>query len=92
MPTGLDNLKHIVVLMMENRSFDHMLGSLAAASTALPANSVIRTRRVLRSRRNRWRSSKDSLIPTQTITSRRWICKSLVATRVRTGPRTCKGL
>jgi len=26
MPTGLDNLKHIVVLMMENRSFDHMLG------------------------------------------------------------------
>jgi len=30
MPPGLDNLKHIVVLMMENRSFDHMLGSLAA--------------------------------------------------------------
>ncbi len=28
MPAGLDNLKHIVVLMMENRSFDHMLGSL----------------------------------------------------------------
>jgi phospholipase C len=26
MPSGLDNLKHIVVLMMENRSFDHMLG------------------------------------------------------------------
>ncbi len=26
MPAGLDNLKHIVVLMMENRSFDHMLG------------------------------------------------------------------
>jgi phospholipase C len=25
---GLDNLKHIVVLMMENRSFDHMLGAL----------------------------------------------------------------
>lgn len=30
MPAGLDNLKHIVVLMMENRSFDHMLGALAA--------------------------------------------------------------
>ncbi len=30
MPPGLDNLKHIVVLMMENRSFDHMLGSLMA--------------------------------------------------------------
>ena len=28
MAVGLDNLKHIVVLMMENRSFDHMLGSL----------------------------------------------------------------
>jgi phospholipase C len=30
MPQGLDNLKHIVVLMMENRSFDHMLGALKA--------------------------------------------------------------
>ena len=30
MPPGLDNLKHIVVLMMENRSFDHMLGGLKA--------------------------------------------------------------
>src|SRR5215467_12172609 len=28
MPAGFDNLKHIVVLMMENRSFDHMLGGL----------------------------------------------------------------
>jgi len=31
MSLGLDTLKHIVVLMMENRSFDHMLGSLKAA-------------------------------------------------------------
>ena len=30
MSKGLDNLKHIVVLMMENRSFDHMLGALKA--------------------------------------------------------------
>jgi phospholipase C len=30
MPPGLDNLKHLVVLMMENRSFDHMLGGLKA--------------------------------------------------------------
>ena len=29
-PPGLDTLKHIVVLMMENRSFDHMLGGLKA--------------------------------------------------------------
>jgi phospholipase C len=28
MAAGLDALKHIVVLMMENRSFDHMLGGL----------------------------------------------------------------
>jgi phospholipase C len=33
MPPGLDNLKHIVVLMMENRSFDHMLGSLQAVNS-----------------------------------------------------------
>jgi phospholipase C len=31
-PPGLDNLKHIVVLMMENRSFDHMLGSLTGVN------------------------------------------------------------
>ena len=27
---GIDKLKHVVVLMMENRSFDHMLGGLTA--------------------------------------------------------------
>src|ERR1700735_402471 len=32
MPVGLDNLKHIVSLMMENRSFDHMLGFLPSAN------------------------------------------------------------
>ena len=35
MPTGLDSLQHIVLLMMENRSFDHMLGSLKAANPAI---------------------------------------------------------
>ena len=30
MSAGLDNLRHVVVLMMENRSFDHMLGCLTA--------------------------------------------------------------
>lgn len=29
MPQGTNQLKHIVVLMMENRSFDHMLGGLS---------------------------------------------------------------
>jgi phospholipase C len=35
MPTGLNKLKHIVVLMMENRSFDHMLGSLSAVDNRI---------------------------------------------------------
>jgi phospholipase C len=35
MPTGLDQLKHIVVLMMENRSCDHKLGSLTAVNPAI---------------------------------------------------------
>src|SRR4051812_9833655 len=35
MPKGRDNLKHIVVLMMENRSFDHMLGGLKATNTEI---------------------------------------------------------
>src|SRR3954465_2453378 len=35
MPAGLDTLKHIVVLMMENRSFDHMLGALKATDARI---------------------------------------------------------
>jgi phospholipase C len=35
MPPGLDKLQHIVVLMMENRSFDHMLGSLKAVDARI---------------------------------------------------------
>jgi len=35
MAAGLDKLQHIVVLMMENRSFDHMLGSLKAVNAAI---------------------------------------------------------
>src|ERR1700726_4021967 len=38
MSRGLDNLKHIVVLMMENRSFDHMLGF--AKSPAWPIEGL----------------------------------------------------
>src|ERR1700741_4497329 len=34
-PAGLDNLRHLVVLMMENRSFDHMLGSLKAVDSRI---------------------------------------------------------
>ena len=35
MAPGLDQLRHIVVLMMENRSFDHMLGSLKAVNPTI---------------------------------------------------------
>lgn len=35
MSVGTDQLKHIVVLMMENRSFDHMLGYLMAQDTRI---------------------------------------------------------
>jgi len=38
MSVGTDNLKHIVVLMMENRSFDHMLGF--AKSPAWPIDGL----------------------------------------------------
>lgn len=31
-PAGLDNLQHMVVLMMENGSFDHMLGFAQSAN------------------------------------------------------------
>lgn len=43
MPAGLDNLKHIVVLMMENRSFDHMLGF--AATPTWPIDGLVGTER-----------------------------------------------
>ncbi|HXX18642.1 MAG TPA: alkaline phosphatase family protein [Candidatus Acidoferrum sp.] len=35
MSQGLQNLRHIVVLMMENRSFDHMLGSLKTVDAGI---------------------------------------------------------
>ena len=35
MAPGLDKLRHIVVLMLENRSFDHMLGSLSAVDARI---------------------------------------------------------
>jgi phospholipase C len=41
MSAGIDNLKHIVVLMMENRSFDHMLGF--AQSPTWPIDGLVGT-------------------------------------------------
>jgi phospholipase C len=34
-PVGVDKLEHVVVLMMENRSFDHMLGALKAVDARI---------------------------------------------------------
>jgi phospholipase C len=34
-PPGLGKLRHLVVLMMENRSFDHMLGALQATDSRI---------------------------------------------------------
>jgi len=34
-PRGVEQLKHVVVLMMENRSFDHMLGGLKAIDSRI---------------------------------------------------------
>jgi hypothetical protein len=43
---GIQNLKHVVVLMMENRSFDHMLGALHSDNPAVdgPRPSLPRRR------------------------------------------------
>ena len=39
---AIQNLKHVVVLMMENRSFDHMLGALAAQHPELGIDGLTR--------------------------------------------------
>jgi phospholipase C len=44
MSAGLDNLKHIVVLMMSGRSFDHMLGGLSSAEDGFLGKPLKRTR------------------------------------------------
>src|SRR5690349_21963945 len=41
MATGLDQLKRIVVLMLENRSFDHMLGSLQAVDSRIDPEAFV---------------------------------------------------
>ncbi len=40
MTPGLDALKHLVVLMMENRSFDHMLGGLNGVNAVNRAGGI----------------------------------------------------
>ena len=36
MPDGTDRINHVIVLMLENRSFDHMLGWPAVAGRQIP--------------------------------------------------------
>jgi phospholipase C len=57
-PAGLENLKHIVVLMMENRSFDHMLGF--AQSAAWPIDGLNGTETNLDSQAGVATVSKDA--------------------------------
>jgi len=80
MATGLDSLKHIVVLMMENRSFDHMLGSLTAVNPQIDGITDQLSNpdtTGLWSSRRRWRSFRGSSIPIRTIIFRRSICRFL---------------
>ncbi|HEX9629271.1 MAG TPA: alkaline phosphatase family protein, partial [Pyrinomonadaceae bacterium] len=40
MPVGMDNIEHVVVLMMENRSFDNLLGWLYADQGNQPPRNI----------------------------------------------------
>ncbi len=83
MPPGLDSLKHIVVLMMENRSFDHMLGSLKAVDPRIDGltgdESNPDTTGSAGEGRRRRRSIRASSTPTRTTTSRRSTSRSSTA-------------
>lgn len=91
MPPGLDSLKHVVILMLENRSFDHMLGSLKAVDPRIDgiANEMSNPDdRVRPCRRNCWLSFRGSSIPTLTTTSRPSIYNFSTETPARTASRT----
>jgi phospholipase C len=95
MPPGLDNLKHIVVLMMENRSFDHMLGSLTATNPKIDGiNSGLSNPDTTGAsvKPQPLQIFKGSLSPTPTTTFLRSICRSSAATRVPAGSPTCRAL
>lgn len=95
MPTGLDKLQHIVVLMMENRSFDHMLGSLKAVNPAIDgyvdgdpfANPDTTNNPVKPQAKAEFRRSCSPIL---TITFRQLTCRSMAATRAPTESPTCR--
>ncbi len=78
MAPGLDKLRHIVVLMLENRSFDHMLGSLGAVDPRIDGVTAGLSNP----------DTKGAMVPAQL----RSICRSLAATPARAASPTCRAL
>jgi hypothetical protein len=96
MPPGLNNLRHIVVLMMENRSFDHMLGGLTAThpkidgiTPGLSNPDTVPPR--IGFPRIRWRIFRGSSSLILTTISRRSICRFLVETPAPIASPACRG-
>ena len=40
-PSAVENIKHVIVLMFENRSFDHILGAMPGVDGVLDAHGII---------------------------------------------------
>jgi phospholipase C len=94
MPPGLDNLRHVVVLMMENRSFDHMLSSLTAVNPQIEGitgalSNPDTTGALVNPQPQAFRGSS---IPTLTTIFRQSICRSSAEIRVRGVRPICRGL
>ncbi len=92
MPVGRDNLKHVVVLMMENRSFDHMLGP---EGPGLMINGLTGTEsnptRARSSRCSQTPRTKASSTTTRTTISQASISRSMAACRqAPVGWRRCR--
>ena len=93
---GLQQLQHVVVLMMENRSFDHMLGGLKHLNPAIDGLDDTETNPdstgvpVTVSPNAEYQSQLD---PDPTTTSLPSTCKSTAASpplRIPTAPPQCR--
>ena len=95
MPLGLDKLKHIVVLMMENRSFDHMLGALKATDPRIDGLDGTQFNPDTTGARGAGAAAAPSIrassIPIPTIISPASTCRSSTATRRPTASPTMQG-
>ena len=84
-PPEASGIEHIVVLMMENRSFDHMLGWLAGRRRPAGGLTLLRRQRQCRTPRIGWRrTSRAAAIPTP-ITLTRADASSTTAARATAG-------